>query len=62
MRGSGRSEVVSDWPETFRAMLPKWAQRCLDEDHEVGILTSPEDDKREVFCGDCSRGEVLVDG
>lgn len=50
-----------DWPEAFRAMLPAWARKCADADHEVGILTNSENDTQEVFCGDCSRGEVIAE-
>lgn len=50
-----------EWPDVFRSMLPEWAQRCLDADHEVGILTNSTDTKEEVFCSDCSRGEIIAE-
>lgn len=50
------------WADVFRAMLPAWARECLDADHEVGILTNSTDTQEEVFCSDCSRGEVIADG
>lgn len=60
-QGAGKKEELGmkDWPDVFRAMLPAWARKCLYEDHEVGILTNSSDTREEVFCSDCSRGEII---